>query len=73
LQEGEERSHLILHSLQAHELCELLLNLSERTRRDVRSWLDLLEPFGSRTKRAPKLRPDQAKPREENLNWTSFG
>ena len=73
LQEREKPSNLILHSLQAHEICEFLLNLSNRTGRAVHPWLDLLEPFSGRTKRAPKLRPDQAKPGEENFNWTSVG
>jgi hypothetical protein len=58
LQEGDEPGHLILHSLQANELCELLLDLSERTRSNLHSWLDLLEPFSRRTKRPPELRPD---------------
>src|SRR6478672_11655230 len=79
-QEGNKRGHLILHSLQANELCELPLDLGERTRSNLRSWLHLLEPFSRRSKRPPEpaaspteraiLRPDYAKPGEEVFNRT---
>src|SRR6478672_9432685 len=72
-QEGNKRGHLILHSLQANELCELPLDLGERTRSNLRSWLHLLEPFSRRTKRPPELRHDYAKPGEEVFNRTKAG
>ena len=71
LQEGDERGHLSLDSLQANQPCELLLNFGERTRNSVHPWLDLFEPFGGRTKGPAELRPDQSKPRTEVVNRTA--
>jgi hypothetical protein len=49
----------------AYERGELLLEFIERARRNLRAWLDLLEPFSPQ---GPSVRricaTDQAKPRE---------
>ena len=71
LQEGDQRGHLILDSLQANQLCELVLNFGERTRRGLHSWLDLFEPLDCRTQGPAELRPDQAKPGTEVFNRTA--
>jgi hypothetical protein len=71
LQEGDERGHLSLDSVQANEPCKFLLDLGEGTRRNLHSRLNLLEPFSCRTERAPKLRPDQAKPGKKIVDRTT--